>query len=127
MAKILSYESKSKKENLIVIVLLVISVIVTNSFIIFLPNEDSRFYISGLISSAAVGVALVISIIAVWKYKRGIKKKEEEKQQAFSQQDKDTKPHHYYYDDNKMHFSICLFLILWFIAQIRTSSEDKQR
>jgi amino acid transporter len=74
MAKILSY--KSKKENVIVIVLLATSVAVTNSFIIFLPNEDSRFYISGLISTGAVGVALVIAIIVVWTYKRDIKKKE---------------------------------------------------
>jgi membrane protein implicated in regulation of membrane protease activity len=96
MAKILYY--KSKRENVIVIVLLAISVVVTNSFIIFLPNEDSRFYISGLMSTVAVGVALVIAIIEVWTYKKGIKKKEEEKQQVFSQQDRYTKP--------------CLFLVL---------------
>jgi membrane protein implicated in regulation of membrane protease activity len=96
MAKILYY--KSKRENVIVIVLLAISVVVTNSFIIFLPNEDSRFYISGLMSTVAVGVVLVISIIVAWRYKRGIKKKEEEKQQVFSQQDRYTKP--------------CLFLVL---------------
>ena len=126
MAKILSYESKSKKENVMVIVFLAISVIVTNSFIIFLPKEDSRFYLSGLISSAAVGVALVISIIAVWKYKRGIKKKEEERQQVFSQQDADTGPHRYYYDDNKMHFSICLFLLFWFSASVIWTLADNQ-
>ena len=118
MAKILSYESKSKKENVIVIVLLAISVIITNSFIIFLHNENSRFYSSGLISSAAAGVALVMSIIAVWKYKRGIKKKEEERQQVFSQQDEDTRTHHYFYDNNKMHLSICLFLLFWFSAAV---------
>jgi membrane protein implicated in regulation of membrane protease activity len=73
-----TYKSKSKKENVIVVVLLATSVIVTNSFVIFLPNEVSRFYVSGLISTAAVGVALVISIIAVWRYKRGIKKRREQ-------------------------------------------------
>jgi hypothetical protein len=126
MTKILSYKSRSRKENVIVMVVLAISVIFTNSFIIFLPNEDSRFYISGLISTIAIGVALVIAIIMVWAYKRSIKKKEEEKQQAFSQQDKDTKPHHYYYDDNKMHFSICLFLIFWFAASVIWTFEDEQ-
>jgi|SRR5215208_7130545 len=118
MAKIVSYKSKSKKENVIVVVLLATSVIVTNSFVIFLPNEDSRFYVSGLISTAAVGVVLVISIIVAWRYKRGIKKKEEEKQQVLSQQDSGTRPHRYYYDDNKMHFSICLFLLFWFSAAV---------
>ena len=122
MAKILYY--KSKRENVIVIVLLAISVVVTNSFIIFLPNEDSRFYISGLMSTVAVGVALVIAIIEVWTYKKGIKKKEE--QQVFSQQDRYTKPHHYYYNDNKMHFSICLFLVLWFAASAIWTFEDEQ-
>lgn len=126
MAKILSYKSMSKKENVIVIVLLATSIIVTNSFIIFLPNENSRFYISGLISTAAIGVALVIAVIVVWRYKRGIKKKEEEKQQVFSQQDADTRSHHYYYDDNKMHLSICLFLLSWFSASIIWTLADNQ-
>ena len=127
MAKILSYESKSKKENVIVVVLLATSVIVTNSFIIFLPNEDSRFYISGLMSTAAAGVALVIAIIVVWRYRRGIKKKKEAKQQVFfSQQDADTRSHHYYYDDNKMHISICLFLSFWFSASVIWTLADNQ-
>lgn len=126
MAKILSYKSMSKKENVIVIVLLATSIIVTNSFIIFLPNENSRFYISGLISTAAIGVALVIAVIVVWRYKRGIKKKEEEKQQVFSQQDADTRSHHYYYDDNKMHLSICLFLLSWFSASVIWTLADNQ-
>ncbi|HEU4821944.1 MAG TPA: hypothetical protein VFS97_00825 [Nitrososphaeraceae archaeon] len=116
----------SKKENVMVIVLLATSIIVTNSFIIFLPNENSRFYISGLISTAAIGVALVIAVIVVWRYKRGIKKKEEEKQQVFSQQDADTRSHHYYYDDNKMHLSICLFLLSWFSASIIWTLADNQ-
>jgi len=126
MAKILSYESKSKKENVIVVVLLATSVIVTNSFIIFLPNEDSRFYISGLMSTTAAGVALVIAIIVVWRYKRRIKKNEEEKQQVISQQDADNRSHHYYYDDNKMHFSICLFLLFWFSASVIWTLADNQ-
>lgn len=126
MAKILSYKSMSKKENVMVIVLLATSIIVTNSFIIFLPNENSRFYISGLISTAAIGVALVIAVIVVWRYKRGIKKKEEEKQQVFSQQDADTRSHHYYYDDNKMHLSICLFLLSWFSASVIWTLADNQ-
>jgi Na+/melibiose symporter-like transporter len=121
MAKIPSY--KSKRENVIVIVSLIISIVVTNSFIIFSPDKDSRFYFSALISTASLGVALVISIVMVCSYKRSVK----EKQQALlSQQNNDTKLHHYYYDNNKIHFSICLFLVLWLAASIIWTFEDQQ-
>ena len=79
MAKILSY--KSKRENVIVIVSLIISIVVTNSFTIFSPDKDSRFYFSALISTVSLGVALVISIVMVYKYKRSIKKQQEEEEQ----------------------------------------------
>ncbi|MDW0316128.1 MAG: hypothetical protein QN716_12220, partial [Nitrososphaeraceae archaeon] len=89
MTKILSY--KNKRDNVIVIVLLIISIVITNSFIIFSPDENSRFYFSGLTSTLALGVALVISIVMVLKYKRSIR---EEKQQKLSQlSDDDTRPH----------------------------------
>jgi uncharacterized membrane protein len=101
--KILSY--KNKTDNIIVIVVLIISIVITNSFIIFSPDEDSRFYFSGLTSTLTVGVALVISIVMVYRYKRSINK-QEEKQQALSQQSNDMKLHYYYYDNNKIHFSI---------------------
>ena len=127
MAKILSYESKSKKENVIVVVLLATSIIVTNSFIIFCLMRIAGFTFSGLMSTVAAGVALVIAIIVVWRYRRGIKKKEEAKQQVFfSQQDADTRSHHYYYDDNKMHISICLFLSFWFSASVIWTLADNQ-
>ena len=109
MTKILSY--KNKTDNIIVIVVLIISIVITNSFIIFSPDEDSRFYFSGLTSTLALGVALVISIVMVYRYKRSVKK-QEEKQQALSQQSNDMKLHYYYYDNNKIHFSICLFFVV---------------
>jgi amino acid transporter len=80
MAKILSYKNNSDK--FLPIVVLIISIVITNSFIIFSPDEDSRFYFSGLTSTLALGVALVISIAIVYRYKKSIKK-QEEKQQAF--------------------------------------------
>ena len=83
MTKILSY--KNNRDKFLVIVMLIISIVITNSFIIFSPDEDSRFYFSGLTSTLALGVALVISIVMVYRYKRSIKK-QEEKQQALSQQ-----------------------------------------
>ena len=79
MAKILSY--KNNRDKFLVIVVLIISIVITNSFIIFSPDEDSRFYFSGLTSTLTLGVALVISIVMVLKYKRSIK---EEKQQTLT-------------------------------------------
>jgi membrane protein YdbS with pleckstrin-like domain len=75
MAKILSY--KNNRDKFLVIVVLIISIVITNSFIIFSPDEDSRFYFSGLTSTLALGVALVISIVMVYRYKSSIKKQEE--------------------------------------------------
>jgi H+/gluconate symporter-like permease len=123
MAKILSY--KNNRDKFLVIVLLIISIVITNSFIIFSPDEDSRFYFSGITSTLALGVALVISIVMVYKYKRSIKK-QEEKQPALSQKSNDTKLHHYYYDNNKIHFSICLFFAFWLAASVNWTFEDQE-
>ena len=112
MAKILSY--KNKRNNLIITISLVISIVITNSFIVFSSDEDSRFYFSNLISTLTVGVPLVIAFVMVFRYKRSMKK-QEEKPQVLSQPDKDI---HYYYDNNKMHLSICVFLVLWFVAHL---------
>ena len=57
---------------------------------------------------------LVIAFVMVFRYKRSMKK-QEEKPQVLSQPDKDI---HYYYDNNKMHLSICVFLVLWFVAHL---------
>ena len=122
MTKILSY--KNNRDKFLVIVVLIISIVITNSFIIFSPDEDSRFYFSGLTSTLALGVALVISIVMVLKYKRSIKE-EEEKQQALSQQSNDMKLH-YYYDNNKIHFSICLFFAFWLAASVNWTFEDQE-
>ena len=123
MAKILSY--KNNRDKFLVIVVLIISIVITNSFIIFSPDEDSRFYFSGLTSTLALGVALVISIVMVYRYKRSVKK-QEEKQQALSQQSNDTKLHYYYYDNNKIHFSICLFFAFWLAASVNWTFEDQE-
>jgi hypothetical protein len=122
MAKILSY--KNNRDKFLVIVVLIISIVITNSFIIFSPDEDSRFYFSGLTSTLALGIALVISIVMVYRYKRSFKK-QEEKQQALSQQSNDTKLHHYY-DNNKIHFSICLFFAFWLVASVNWTFEDQE-
>jgi hypothetical protein len=121
MAKILSYKNNSDK--FLPIVVLIISIVITNSFIIFSPDEDSRFYFSGLTSTLALGVALVISIAIVYRYKKSIKK-QEEKKQALSQQSNNTKLD--YYDNNKIHFSICLFFAFWLVASVNWTFEDQE-
>jgi hypothetical protein len=112
MAKILSY--KNKRNNLIIIISLAISIAITNSFIVFSPDEDSRFYFSNLTSTLTVGVPLVIAFVMIFRYKRSMKK-QEEISQVLSQPDNGI---HYYYDNNKMHLSICVFLVLWFVAHV---------
>ena len=112
MAKILSY--KNKRNNLIIIISLAISIAITNSFIVFSPDEDSRFYFSNLTSTLTVGVPLVIAFVMIFRYKRSMKK-QEEISQVLSQPDNGI---HYYYDNNKMHMSICVFLVLWFVAHV---------
>jgi membrane protein implicated in regulation of membrane protease activity len=91
MTKIPSYKNKRDNVIVIVIVLLIISIVITNSFIIFSPDEDSRFYFSGLTSSLTLAAALVISIVMVYRYKRSIKK-QKEMQQAISNRNDDTNP-----------------------------------
>jgi hypothetical protein len=107
LTKILSYY-RNRKANVIIIISLIASVVLTNVFIIFSPDNNARFYNAGLTSTVTIGVALVICLIQVYKYKIRVK--------GFPMQS-NTKQSPYYYDNNKMHFSICLFLGLWFVAQ----------
>jgi hypothetical protein len=118
-----SYEDK--RVHLIVIITLIVSILVTNSFIIFSPDEKSRFYFSNLTSTLTVGAALVVSIVMIYRFKRNVGKPVE-KEQTPSQQSGDRKPHHPYYDDNKLHFSICLFLAAWIGASVSWTFEDQE-
>jgi hypothetical protein len=105
LTKVLSYY-KSKNVNIVIITLLIISIIITNSFVIFSPNESTRFYNAGLTSAITVGVAFVVCLVQIYRYKIGIRR-----------QEKTGQPRHYF-DNNKMHLSICLFLGLWFTAHM---------
>jgi hypothetical protein len=100
---------------------LITSILFTNSFIVFSPDEDSKFYFSGLTSTLGLGAALVIAIIMVYRYKRCIKKQEDK----LSQQNEDGKLH-YFYDNNKVHFSICLFFAFWLAASVNWIFEDQE-
>ena len=100
---------------------MITSILVTNSFIVFSPDEDSKFYFSGLTSTLGLGAALVIAIIIVYRYKRCIKKQEDKR----SQQNEDGKLH-YFYDNNKVHFSICLFFAFWLAASVNWIFEDQE-
>ena len=100
---------------------MITSILVTNSFIVFSPDEDSKFYFSGLTSTLGLGAALVIAIIMVYRYKRFIKKQEDKR----SHQNEDGKPC-YFYDNNKVHFSICLFFAFWLAASVNWIFEDQE-
>jgi hypothetical protein len=106
LTDVLSYY-KSKNVNIVVITSLIVSIIITNSFVIFSTDENTRFYNAGLTSTITTGIALVICLIQVYRYKRGAQR-----------QEKAIQPHYYYFDNNKMHTSICLFLGLWFTAYV---------
>jgi hypothetical protein len=115
-----------KRVNVVVIIILIVSIIITNSFIVFSPDEISRFYFSALTSTLALGAALVIAIVLIYRFKRDVKKSLEREEQTPSQQISDRILHHPYYDDNKMHFSICLFLAAWIVASISWTFEDQE-
>ena len=122
MTKILPH--RNKRDNIIIaIVSLITSIVITNSFIIFSPDEDSRFYFSGLTSSFTVAVGLVISIVMVYRYKISIKK-QKEMQQVLLNRNNDINPH--YYDNNKIHLSICLFFAFWLVASVNWIFEDQK-
>src|SRR5918996_1025011 len=108
MATIVSYESRTI--NRIVVIGLIAAIVFTNIFVVFSPNENARFYNAGLTATLTIGVALVICMIQVYRYK--IRAKSELR---FPQLN--TTESAYYYDNNKMHLSVCLFLGLWFVAQ----------
>lgn len=92
------------------IVLLVISIVIANSFIIF-SNGSNRFYFAKLTTSVTSGVALAIALLMVYKYK--------------TKQDQYV-PHQSRIRENTMHFSICIFLGLWFVAQLSWSFYEQQ-
>ena len=108
MVKIISYESRTI--NRIVVTGLIAAIVFTNIFVVFSPNENARFYNAGLTATLTIGVALVICMIQVYRYKRRAKS-----ELRFPQLN--TTKSAYYYDNNKMHISICLFLGMWFVAQ----------
>jgi hypothetical protein len=105
MSKILSY--KSRRNSVAIVVFLIVAIVITNSFIVFSPDEDSRSYFSDLTSTLTAGVPLVIAFVMVFRYKRSLKKRDSKPEIQMQS-----------YDNNKMHLSICIFLLLWFVAHL---------
>jgi hypothetical protein len=112
MSKILPY--KNRRNNIVITVSLIVAIIITNSFIVFSPDEDSRSYFSNLTSTLTAGVPMVIAFVMVFRYKKSLKKQEPKHPVHPAQHDQDIQ----IYDDNRMHLSVCLFLVLWFVAQV---------
>jgi hypothetical protein len=112
MSKILSY--KSRRNNVVIAISLIVAIVITNSFIVFSPDEDSRSYFSDLTSTLTAGVPMVIAFVMVFSYKKDLKKQESLTRVQPQQHNQDIQR----YDNNKMHLSVCLFLVLWFVAQV---------
>lgn len=91
--------------------MLVTSIVVANSFIIFTSDEDRKFYFAKLTTTATSGVAFAIALLMVYKYK--IKQHQFVSHQFRTRQD-------------IMHSSICTFLGFWFVAQLIWSFYDQQ-
>jgi hypothetical protein len=106
MAKILFHDNNKSKA--IVVAALIVSIVITNIFVIFSPDKNIRFYNAGMTSAITIGVALVMCLIQVYRYKKRVKMTAS--LQSYAKQASN------YFDNNKMHFSICLFLGLWFVA-----------
>jgi tellurite resistance protein TehA-like permease len=120
-----SYEDK--RVNLIVLTVLIVSILITNSFIIFSPDEEDKFYFSALTSTLTLSAALVISILMVFRFKKYIRKlKKKEQSPSLQSNDSDKESYRPYYDDNKIHFSICLFLASWIVASVSWTFEDQE-
>jgi hypothetical protein len=100
--------------NWVLILLLVISIVIANSFIIFSFNEKSRFYFAKVTTTVTSSVALATALVMIYKYKR---KQEQQERHDF---------HQFYKGDDILHFSICLFLILWFSAHLIWSLYEQQ-
>lgn len=114
MMKMLSHYT-NKKVNVVIITSLIVSIIITNSLISFSPDENIRVYNAILISTASVGIALAICLVQIFRYKKSLRI--QEKNQSILSEQSHEKQLPYYFDNNKMHFSICLFLVLWLAAQ----------
>jgi uncharacterized membrane protein len=71
MAKILFHENN--KSNALVVAALVVSIVITNIFVIFSPDKNIRFYNAGMTATITIGVALVICLIQVYRYKKRVK------------------------------------------------------
>jgi len=90
---------------------LVTSIVVANSFIIFTSDEDRKFYLAKLATTVTSGMAFAIALLMVYKYKT--------KQHQLL-------PHQFRTRQDIMHSSICIFLGFWFVAQLIWSFYDQQ-
>jgi len=112
MSRILHY--KSGRNNVVITISLIVAIIITNSFIVFSPDENSRSYFSNLTSTLTVAAPMVIGFVMIFTYKKSLIKLKGKHQTHRQRHDQDIQS----YDNNKMHLSICIFLVLWFAAHV---------
>jgi hypothetical protein len=109
-----------KLSNRIPILFLAISIIIANSFIIFSFDESGRFYFSKLTTTVTSVIALGTALVMVYRYKKR-QKQQLQQQPLLQSKQQQQQPNYLFYSDNNitmMHFSICIFLVLWFAAQV---------
>jgi hypothetical protein len=102
---------KNLRNTVLLLCLLATSIAVTNSLIIFASDEDRKFYFARLTTTITSAAALATAVIMVYKLKT---------------KQKQSDSYQFHKGDDKLHFSICLFLALWFAAHLIWSFYEQQ-
>jgi hypothetical protein len=98
-----------KHNNLTLLVILILSILITNSFVIFSGegnnnniNTSKRLSIAGWSTNVTSAIALTSAFVGLF----------------YRTKKQDNPPYSKYYNSRKIQYSLCIFLTLWFIAQI---------
>lgn len=102
---------KNLRNTVLLLSLLATSIAVTNSLIIFASDEDKKFYFARLTTTITSAAALATAVVMVYKFKT---------------KQKQSDSYQFHKGDDKLHFSICLFLALWFVAHLIWSFYEQQ-
>jgi hypothetical protein len=98
-----------KHNNLTLLVILILSILVTNSFVIFSGegnnnenNTSKRLSIAGWSTNVTSAIALASAFVGLYY------RTKKQPNPSYSK----------YYNSRKIQYSLCIFLTLWFVAQI---------
>jgi hypothetical protein len=98
-----------KHNNLTLLVILILSILITNSFVIFSGegnnnnnNTSKRLSIAGWSTNVTSAIALASAFVGLYY------RTKKQPNPSYSK----------YYNSRKIQYSLCIFLTLWFVAQI---------